>query len=165
MIDEHLETRAAAGTGPFEHLAVAVRVAERRVRTFSDEEVDADGFAVVVVVEEQFRLAHQNGLAVHEVIPRLDARTDDLLGRNAVHALCVDADELLTAARYDIRLESVRAQVVHRLAHRLVDELGVQALKARVPGRRNPCAGDLEEGFGAHAGVGRRDDLRPIVLG
>src|SRR5262245_26071511 len=48
---QHLEPRAGAGAAPFQHLAVAGRVAERRDRPTADHQVNAFRLAGLVVVE------------------------------------------------------------------------------------------------------------------
>ena len=86
-------------------------------------------------------------------------------GRDAVHLLGVCADEFLAAAGHDIRAESVGAQQVHHLPHRLIDQLGVFPLEAWVPRRFQPFRDDVKERLVAHAGVRDADDLRPVLLG
>src|SRR5208282_1379092 len=44
VMDEHLQPRAGAGADPFEHLAVAVGIAESSVRAFADERVNGGAF-------------------------------------------------------------------------------------------------------------------------
>ena len=67
-------------------------------------------------------------------------RADHLLGRNAVDLLGPGPHELDAAARDDEGLEAVGAQVGEQLQHRLVDEIGVGPLEARMPRGRDPVA-------------------------
>ncbi len=61
---QHLEPRTGARAGPFQHLAVAGRVAERRVGPAPDHQVNALDLAGVVVVEQELRLLGQEWIAV-----------------------------------------------------------------------------------------------------
>ena len=72
---QEAEARAVAGGGPFQHLAVAVGVAEGDLRPLADEEVDADRLAGAVVDEEGLGLAHQHRLAVDRLVLGDDARS------------------------------------------------------------------------------------------
>src|SRR5262249_52259704 len=49
MMHQTHEARAASRRGPFKHLLVAVRIAERENRTLSDETVDAHRFSGTIV--------------------------------------------------------------------------------------------------------------------
>ena len=86
-----------------------------------------------------FGSLHQHRLAVGAISNFVDAgRADHLLGRNAVDLLGPRPHELDAAARDDEGLEAVGAQIGEQLQHRLVDELGVGPLEARMPRGREP---------------------------
>ena len=136
---QHHQPRAVAGAGIFQHLAVAVGVAERRVRAPADHQMNALGLAGLVVVEEQLRLLGQERLAVLVVAEFRSAHgADHLLGRDAIDPLRIDADEILAAAGDDVGLVAVVAQVLQHFEHRLIDQFGVRPVPARMLGRRQP---------------------------
>src|SRR5215813_450137 len=88
------------------------------------------GLARAVVDEVDLRLAKERRLAVlAELVRGHEARAHDLLGRDPVDALGPRAHELDRAARHDVGLEAVRAQMREQLEHRLEHELGVRALE------------------------------------
>ena len=91
-------------------------------------------------------------------------RADHLLGRNAVDLLGQGAHELDAAARHDEGLEAVGAQVLQQLEHRLIDEIGIGPVEARVPRARDPARDRLREFVGRHAGMRGRDDLEQALL-
>ena len=62
--DNHGKPCAVAGLGVFEHLAVTGRVAKGRMRPPAEHQMDAFGFAGIVVVEEQLGLLGQERLAI-----------------------------------------------------------------------------------------------------
>src|SRR5262245_26095509 len=64
VVDETQESRAGSGGGPLQHLAIAVRIAERKHRPPSYELVDARRFARAVVDEIDLRQAHEHRLVV-----------------------------------------------------------------------------------------------------
>ncbi len=102
------------------------------------------------------RRAEQDALPVRvELVPGVEGRADDLLRRDAVDVLGVGAHEVLPGARDDVRLEAAEAQEVHRLEHRLVDELRVGTVPARVARPGEPAPHDGPELVGGHAGLGR----------
>ena len=70
-------------------------------------------------------------------------RADHLLGRNAVDPLGPRPHELDAAAGDDERLEAVGAKICEQLDHRLIDELVVRPIEARMPGRGEPVGDDL----------------------
>ena len=80
------------------------------------------------------------GVPSLHLVLRLDRGADDLLGRNAVDALGPGPHEVDAAAGDDERLEAVGAQVGEHLEHRLVDEIGVEPLEARMPRGGEPVA-------------------------
>ena len=138
VMDDQAEARAAAHRGPLQHFEIAVGVAERGDRAAADVLVDADRLAGLVVDEVDLGQPEQKRLAVAHLESCLDRRADDLLRRNAVDALGPRAHELDAAARDDEGLEAVGAQVGQQLEHRLVDQLGVRPLEARIACRREP---------------------------
>src|SRR5262249_8137012 len=70
-------------------------------------------------------------------------RTHDLLRRNAVDALGENSHEFHATAGNNKGLETVGAEIDQQLQHRLVHELGVEAIKARVASGVNPVGDDL----------------------
>src|SRR5262249_26470060 len=81
MQHEHLEPRASAGAGPLKHLPVAGRIAEGRVGTLADHEVNSFRLASVVVVEQQLRVLGQEWLAILSIAKFRSARgADHVLG-------------------------------------------------------------------------------------
>src|SRR5262245_43787316 len=108
--DAH-ETRARAARGIFKHLLVAIGVAEGEDRATADEAVDADRLAVSVVDELDLGRLHQNRLAADHLELRHAARTDYLLGRDAVDLVGPRPHEVDAAARHDEGLEVVGAQI------------------------------------------------------
>ena len=94
-------------------------------------------------MKSTFGSLHEHGPAVAHLELHLAAAADHLLGRDAVDLLRPRAHELDAAARDDVGLEAVRAQVGEQLEHRLVDHLGVGPIEARVPRGRDPVADDL----------------------
>jgi hypothetical protein len=81
------------------------------------------------------------------------------LRRNAVDLLGVDAHEVLPAAGYDVGLVGVVAQIAQHFEHRLVDELGVGAVPARMPGGLQPRFHFGVELLHRHAAQRRGKDL------
>ena len=61
---QHCEPRPIARFGVFQHLSVAGRIAESGIGPKPDHEVDALGFAGVVVVEQQLGVLGQERFAV-----------------------------------------------------------------------------------------------------
>ena len=83
--DQHLQPCAGARTRIFQHLPVAGRVAEGRVGSPADHEVNSFGLAGVVVVEQQLWFLRQERLAVLVVAEfRARRRCRPPVGRNAV---------------------------------------------------------------------------------
>jgi hypothetical protein len=54
MVHQRLQSRALAGAGPFQHLAIAGRVVEGSVGALANEQIDPDRLTRMVVVKEQF---------------------------------------------------------------------------------------------------------------
>jgi hypothetical protein len=51
---DQAEARAGIAGGPFQHLEIAIGIAERGDRAAANVALNADGFAFLVVVEDQF---------------------------------------------------------------------------------------------------------------
>lgn len=82
MKDEHAEPCAVARLGIFQHLSVADRIAERSDGPPADHQVNAFGFAGIVVIEQQLGLLGDHWLAVLVIaIIRPHRGADHLLGR------------------------------------------------------------------------------------
>ena len=71
----------------FEHLPVAIRVAEGGNRPASNVLMDADWLAMFIVNEVQFRQTQKNRLTIAHVKLCLDAAADDLFGWDPVNCL------------------------------------------------------------------------------
>src|SRR5215207_4480897 len=97
--------------------------------------------------------AHQHRLATIVLKLGFDAQSDDLLRRDAINWLAVNAHESLAAAGHHIGLEAAVLQIAQDLQHRCVDEFRAGAAKARMPGGSQ--ATDVQVGRSRHPG-GRR---------
>ncbi len=158
------EPRAAAALRVFQHLLVAVGVAERGDGPATDVLVDADGLAALVVIEIQLRQTHEHRLAVAHFKLRLDAAADDLLRRDAVNLFRPRAHELDAAAGDDEVLETVRAQVGEHFEHRLIDHFGEELAGLRMFRGRDPVLDDLLELHRGHARVRGHDEFQQRVV-
>ena len=111
-MDNQGEPHTAASSRPFEHLLIAVGVAERHDRAAPNERVNPFRFARPIIDEEDLRLAQELRLSTRgELIFRDCRRTYYLLRRNAVALVGEDAHELHAAAGDDKGLEAVSAQI------------------------------------------------------
>ena len=79
--------------------------------------------------------------------------------------LTVYTHELRAAARDYVGVESIGAQVIHDLKHRLVDEFCVRLMKPGILGRCQPLLHKRLECFGGHPGVSGRENNFPIRFG
>src|SRR5262249_53050862 len=162
--DQHHQPRAIAGVGVLEHLPVAVRIAKGRARPTANHQMDALGLASLVVIQEKFRLLREERHAVLVIAELRAARgSDNLFGRYPVHLLAVDTNEILAAAGYNVRLETIGTQMLHDLEHRLVDEFGVGTLPARVLGAGQPLFHLALKVFHRHAGQRRHQDFLKLM--
>src|SRR5438045_9633573 len=83
-MDDQGESRAWTGSRPFQHLLVAIGVAERRDRAAADVFVDANRLAALIVDEIHFRQTHQHRLGVAHFILRFDTDAHHFLRRDAI---------------------------------------------------------------------------------
>ena len=90
---------------------------------------------------------------------------DDLLRRDAVDLLGIYAHEILAAAGDDVGLVAVGAQILHDLEHRLVDQLCVGPVPARMFGGRDPFFHLGGELIHRHAGERRAAIFRDLFMG
>ena len=96
MENEHFQSLAATGPRVFQHLSVTGGVAEGGMRALADHEVNTLGLTGIVVVKEELRVFDQERLAVLLIaIGGAAGRAHHLLGRDAIHPLGIDADEIL----------------------------------------------------------------------
>ena len=96
---------AVARLRVFEHLLIAVRVAEGGVRPAADHHVNAFRLAGGVVEQHQLGLFGKCWPTVLVIsIFSVSDRAHDLLWRNTIHSVGIDSHEILAAARGDIRL-------------------------------------------------------------
>ena len=103
----------------------------------------SSGFPGKIVVQQQLRGPHQDALAFLVIgVLRLKRGADDLFRRDAIDLLGIDADEVLSAAGNDVGLVAVGAQILHRLQHRLINQVGVRTVPALVLGLRQPVLHD-----------------------
>ena len=152
MQDEHREPRPVAGLGVLQHLLVAGRIAEGRVRPAAYHQVDAFGFATVVVVEQQLGVLGQERFAILVIaICRAAHGADDLFRRDAIGLLGIHAHEILAAAGADVSLVAVRSKILQHLLHRLVGQFVVRLVPARVFGFGEPLFHLGLELFRGHA--------------
>ena len=109
------------------------------MRAAADHQVDAFGFAGVVVVEQQLGFFGEHGFAVL-VIAILGAThgADDLFRRDAVGLLGINAHKILAAAGDDVSLVAVGAEISQHFLHRLVGQFVVRLVPARVFGFGQP---------------------------
>src|SRR5262245_41958866 len=106
------EARAASRGGPFQHLLVAVGIAECEDRPPPDKTINPHRFPRTVVDKLDLVLFEKHRLAPRpELIAYNTRRTDHLLGRNAVNTLGEHPHELYAAAGHDKGLKSVGAQI------------------------------------------------------
>ena len=132
----------------------------------ADHEVDAFGFACIVVVEQQPGFLNENRLAIFVVtILRLARAAHDLLGRNAIDILRVNPHKILPATGHDIGLVTIGPEIVQQLLHGLVGQLGIGALPARMSGVIQPLLYLGLKLLGRHAGQRGNENLFEIRHG
>ena len=91
------------------------------------------GLPALSSLSRSFGSLMRTGLAVRSYLKLVRARgADHLLGRNAVDPLGIDAHEILAAAGDDVGPEAVGAEIFEELDLRLIDEIGVRPLPARI---------------------------------
>src|ERR1700709_776816 len=132
MMHEHLQPTAVARAGPFQHCAITIRIAKRSERTLADEAGDPDYLSDAVVDEGYLWQAHQHWLAIYDFVLCFVERSHNLLRRNAIYTLRVDAHKCLPTASDDVGPESVGTQILHHLQHRLIGQVGVRSLEPRI---------------------------------
>ena len=94
------------------------------------------GLPALLSFSSSFGSLVRNGLpSLGVAVLRSAGGADHLLGRDAVDLLGVDAHEVLAAAGHDVGLVAVVAQVAKHFEHRLIGQLGVGPVPARMPGR------------------------------
>src|SRR5262245_22213306 len=132
------EPWARAGGGPFQHLLVAIGVAEGKDRAAAYEAIDSDRLARPVIDELDLCLLHEDGLTI---TCRLEfghaRRADDLLRWNSVDLVCPGTHELDAAAGDNVGLETIRPEILQELDHRLVNKLDIRSIEAFVLGGRD----------------------------
>src|SRR5262249_20113416 len=111
VMNKRHESCAASCRGPFQHLLVAVGVAESKNRTTTNERFNPNRLALFVVDELHSGQSQEEGLPIADFIFHFAAAADDLLRWNAVTVFGETAHELDAAAGNDERFESVRAHV------------------------------------------------------
>jgi hypothetical protein len=158
------ETRSGSRVRPLEHLQVAVGVPERGDRPPSDEGLDADGLALLVVDEADLGQLAELRLAVLHLERELAVGADDLLGRDPVDLLGPRPHELDAPAGDDVGLEPVGSKVREQFEHRLVHHLRVRPSGPGVSRLGDPVGHRLAELLGRHAGVRRRHHLEDPLL-
>jgi hypothetical protein len=119
--DQQRQPGTIARLGVFQHLPVAGRIAERNDRAAADHHVNALGLTRIVVVQQQLWLLGENRLAALVIAVFCRSRAaHDLLGRDAIDPVRVDADKVLAAAGDDVGFIAVFAQVPHHFEHWLI---------------------------------------------
>src|SRR6516162_11615273 len=95
--------------------------------------MDAFGLAGIVIVEEQLRILGQEGLPSFVIaVCRTAGGADNLFWRNAVSLFRVLTHEVLSPTGDNVSLVTIGAQVSQQFLHRLVGQLRVRALPARI---------------------------------
>src|SRR3546814_13810853 len=89
--------------------------------------------------------------------PPRSTRTDTLVPYTTLFRS--GAHEIDAAARHDVDLEVVGAQIVEQLDHRLKVHSGIEVAGGRVLGLGDPVMYFRGEGLDRHPGVGGVDDL------
>ena len=163
-MDQAHEAQPLAGRGPFQHLLVAVGIAEGEDRMAPDDAIDGLRLARTVIDEEHLGLFDQRRACVPHLKLGDAGGADHLLGRDAVGLVGEIAHELDPAAGRDEGLEAVGAQIVEQLQHRLIDQVGVKHLEARMLGGLDPLFDRLVEIDGGHAGMRGGHDLQHALL-
>ena len=124
------------------------------------------GFPASLSLRSNFGSLVRNGFAVLVVaVCGAPGGTDHLLGWNGIRRFGVDAHEVLTAAGDDVSPVAAVAQVLEKLRHRLIDQLGVGSLPARIFGRLNPAFCFGLKLIDAHAGKRRGKNFDEFILG
>ena len=133
MVDDNAERGASiVDRGVFEHLQIAIAVAEAGDGAAPDELMDTDRLARTIVDEEMIQSFDQHRAVIAQFVNRARVRSDNLLGRDPVNAFAEHAHEIGAAARDDKGLESVIPQILQQFEHRLVGELVVGAVETRM---------------------------------
>jgi hypothetical protein len=105
------------------------------VSTPTDHKMNAFRLAAIVIVKQEFRFFNKYRIAILGVAERRSTRgAHNLLGRDAVNGVGVDAHKILAASSDDVSLISVRAEVTHHLLHGEVSELCIGSFPTRVLG-------------------------------
>src|SRR5512146_2694940 len=131
-MNDQCEAWSRSSHGPLQHLQITVRVAERSDRATSDVLLDADRLARLVIDEIDLRQLHKHRLAVPHFEREPALAANYLFWRNAVDLLCPRPHELNAAARHDVRLEPVVAQIGEQFEHGLINEIGIGPFEARM---------------------------------
>ncbi|MNJ34819.1 hypothetical protein D3C77_295440 [compost metagenome] len=157
------KTLAVSGHGPLQHLQVAVGVAKRQDRSTTNDSVDADRLARAIIVVEYLGQALDGQRALVVVKARVQGRADHLLRGNAIDLFSERPHESDFAARDDISLKAIGAQVLEQLQHRLEDHLGVRLLGFWVNRRGEPASGLGDKRLGADTGVSRGNNFQQAI--
>jgi hypothetical protein len=98
----------------------------------TNHQVNAFRLAGIVVIQHELGLFDQDRLAVLGIVV-FDGqrRADHLLRRDAVDLLGIQTYEILTEARDNVGLKTIRSQIAQHFQHRLIGEFGVGPLPAR----------------------------------
>jgi hypothetical protein len=117
------KTRTGTARAPFEHLEIAIRVAEGGDRTAPDGHVDPD------------RLPSRASNFDTVLLP--------ITCSGPVDGLAERAHELDPAAGNNEAFETVGPKEFQHFQHGLIDQFGEGSLESRMPGRANPAPYDL----------------------
>src|SRR4029079_2172400 len=104
VVDDERESRALARGGPFEHLEVAVRIAERHDWTATYDLLDAHGLARLVIDELDAQQACDDGMAAALLVLHLDPAANHVLRRDAIDTFGERADHFHAASGHDVGL-------------------------------------------------------------
>ena len=166
VMDDQTKTCTGIPDGRvFEHFLVAIAVTESHHRTASNDLMDSDRLAGLVVHEDILECLEQDRLAVAHLEFYPAVRSYDLLGRYAVDSLRPDSHEVGSAAGDNEGLESVSSQISQHFVHWLVDASVVGLAKTWMLRRLHPDVDSLVELVSRHPGMSQPDDVEePLVV-
>ena len=121
VMHNQAEPSTRSGCRPFQHLKVAIGIAERHRGAATKMLLNADRLAFFVINEIQFRKPNQNGLPIAHFVFRFDAAANNLLGRNTVNSFAPRTHEFDATTRNNKGLKPVRSQIDQHFQHRLID--------------------------------------------
>lgn len=150
--------------GVFEHLPVAVTVAEASDGAAADELMNSDGFIRFVVDEEVSHRFDQNGAVLAQFINGAGVGADDLFRRNAVHPFAEDPHKVGASAGDNEGFEFIGAEVGQKFEHRPVSQPVVGLIESRMSGRGEPVADPLRKFDRCQTGARQAHDMKQAFV-